>query len=158
MADQTTQSPLQDENHIIAERREKLAQWRLEGHAYPNDFTRENTAGKLDELYGNKEGEALEAAPVEVKVAGRIMLKRIMGKASGGKSRYQRRPTSPTLAPWYVLCRGSEIMKISFVAALVLGLAVSTPISACAASRTKRQTRVILTTGLAAIGIKNPLK
>ncbi|GHT87873.1 lysine--tRNA ligase [Betaproteobacteria bacterium] len=82
MADQTTQAPLQDENHIIAERREKLAQWRLEGHAYPNDFARENTAGKLDELYGNKEGEALEAAPVEVKVAGRIMLKRIMGKAS----------------------------------------------------------------------------
>ncbi|MDR0715865.1 MAG: lysine--tRNA ligase [Azoarcus sp.] len=73
---------LQDENHIIAERREKLAQWRASGQAYPNDFARENTAGKLDELYGDKDAEALEATPVAVKVAGRIMLKRLMGKAS----------------------------------------------------------------------------
>jgi lysyl-tRNA synthetase class 2 len=75
-------APIQDENHIIAERREKLAQWRITGHAFPNDFTRENTAGKLEELYGNKSTEELEATPVEVKVAGRIMLKRVMGKAS----------------------------------------------------------------------------
>ncbi len=71
-----------DENHIIAERREKLANWRSSGRAYPNDFSRENTAGKLDELYGDKDPEALEATPVEVRVAGRIMLKRVMGKAS----------------------------------------------------------------------------
>ncbi|MDR2031469.1 MAG: lysine--tRNA ligase [Azoarcus sp.] len=71
-----------DENHIIAERREKLAQWRASGQAFPNDFTRENTAGKLDELYGDKDAAALEATPVAVKVAGRIMLKRLMGKAS----------------------------------------------------------------------------
>ncbi len=72
----------QDENHIIAERRAKLGKWRESGAAYPNDFKRENTAGKLFEVYGDKEGEALEATPVEVKVAGRIMLKRVMGKAS----------------------------------------------------------------------------
>ncbi|MCC4114627.1 lysine--tRNA ligase [Aromatoleum toluclasticum] len=71
-----------DENHIIAERREKLAAWRATGRAFPNDFSRENTAGKLDELYGDKEAEALDANPVEVKVAGRVMLKRVMGKAS----------------------------------------------------------------------------
>ncbi|MDR2690619.1 MAG: lysine--tRNA ligase [Azoarcus sp.] len=76
------QTPPQNENHIIAERREKLAQWRQDGHAYPNDFARENTAGKLDELYGDKDAGELEAAPVEVKVAGRIMLKRLMGKTS----------------------------------------------------------------------------
>jgi lysyl-tRNA synthetase, class II len=75
-------STQQDENHIIAERRAKLAEWRLSGKAYPNDFMRENTAGKIDELYNAKTGEELEAAPVEVKVAGRIMLKRVMGKAS----------------------------------------------------------------------------
>jgi lysyl-tRNA synthetase class 2 len=80
--DNAMPSPLQDENHIIAERRGKLAQWRAAGRAFPNDFARENTAGKLDELYGAKEAEALEATPVEVKVAGRIMLKRVMGKAS----------------------------------------------------------------------------
>jgi len=72
----------QDENQLVAERRAKLAEWRQSGRAYPNDFTRENTAGKLDELYGEKDGEALEALPIEVKLAGRMMLKRIMGKAS----------------------------------------------------------------------------
>ena len=77
------QAPLpQDENHIIAERREKLAQWRQRGNAYPNDFRRENVAARLDELYGEKTREELEATPIEVKVAGRIMLKRVMGKAS----------------------------------------------------------------------------
>ena len=81
MSEQTN-SPQQDENHLIAERREKLAAWRASGRAFPNDFARENTAGKLDELYGEKDGEALEAMPVEVRVAGRIMLKRVMGKAS----------------------------------------------------------------------------
>ena len=75
-------APTLDENHIIAERRGKLAQWRATGRAFPNDFTRENTVGKLNELYGDKTPEALEATPVEVKVAGRIMLKRLMGKAS----------------------------------------------------------------------------
>ena len=72
----------QDENHIIAERRAKLAEWRATGKAYPNDFERENISGKIIELYDSKSGEELEANPVEVKVAGRIMLKRVMGKAS----------------------------------------------------------------------------
>ncbi|MBI4740491.1 MAG: lysine--tRNA ligase [Betaproteobacteria bacterium] len=77
-----TAAPHQDENHIVAERRAKLAGWRAGGKAYPNDFSRENTAGKIDEIYSAKSGEELEAAPAEVKVAGRIMLKRVMGKAS----------------------------------------------------------------------------
>jgi lysyl-tRNA synthetase class 2 len=72
----------QDENQLIAERRAKLAEWRQSGRAYPNDFSRENTAGKLDELYGEKTQEELEATPIEVKVAGRVLLKRVMGKAS----------------------------------------------------------------------------
>jgi lysyl-tRNA synthetase class 2 len=72
----------QDENHIIAERREKLAAWRATGQAYPNDFSRENHAATLEELYGDKDVEALEAMPIEVRVAGRVMLKRVMGKAS----------------------------------------------------------------------------
>ncbi len=77
-----TQTPAAEDNHIIAERRAKLAEWRQSGKAYPNDFRRENTAGRLDELYGDKAREDLEATPIEVKVAGRIMLKRVMGKAS----------------------------------------------------------------------------
>ena len=82
MSDQTNTAPEQDENHIIAERRTKLAEWRATGKAYPNDFSRENISGKIIELYNAKSGEELDAAPVEVKIAGRIMLKRVMGKAS----------------------------------------------------------------------------
>jgi len=77
-----TQTPITDENHIIAERREKLKAWRDSGKAYPNDFRRENLAARLDELYGEKTKEELEATPISVSVAGRIMLKRVMGKAS----------------------------------------------------------------------------
>ena len=82
MSDQTPIAQEQDENHIIAERRAKLAEWRATGKAYPNDFERENISGKIVELYDAKTAEELEANPVEVKVAGRIMLKRVMGKAS----------------------------------------------------------------------------
>ena len=57
----------QDENHIIAERRAKLAEWKATGKAYPNDFSRENTAGKITELYSDKTGEELEAAqPLQI--------------------------------------------------------------------------------------------
>ncbi|HRF11563.1 MAG TPA: lysine--tRNA ligase [Candidatus Accumulibacter phosphatis] len=71
-----------DENHLIADRRAKLAEWRQSGQAFPNDFARENTAGKINDLYDSKTLEELAAAPVAVRVAGRIMLKRVMGKAS----------------------------------------------------------------------------
>jgi len=82
MSDQTNTASEQDENHIIAERRAKLTEWRATGTAYPNDFSRENTAGKIFELYDSKSGDELESIQVEVKVAGRVMLKRVMGKAS----------------------------------------------------------------------------
>ena len=81
-ADNAEQPVQQDENHIIAERRAKLAEWRKTGKAFPNDFSRENMAAKLHELYGDKSAEVLEGLPVEVKVGGRMMLKRVMGKAS----------------------------------------------------------------------------
>ncbi len=77
-----TQPPIQDENQLIAERRAKLAEWRKTGKAFPNDFSRENIASTLHEAYGDKTAEELEALPVEVKVGGRMMLKRVMGKAS----------------------------------------------------------------------------
>ncbi|MBK7956556.1 MAG: lysine--tRNA ligase [Candidatus Accumulibacter sp.] len=80
--DSNDTSPQADENHIIADRRAKLAEWRQTGQAYPNDFARANTAGKISENYEGKTLEELAAAPVEVRVAGRIMLKRVMGKAS----------------------------------------------------------------------------
>ena len=72
----------EDENHIIGERRAKLLKWREEGHAYPNDFVRKDLFGDLRAAYGEMDAEALEAKAVDVTVAGRMMLKRIMGKAS----------------------------------------------------------------------------
>jgi lysyl-tRNA synthetase class 2 len=74
--------PPDDENHIIAERREKLRQWREGGAAYPNDFSRTHYAGELTAQHASTSGEALEAAPEHVQLAGRMMLKRVMGKAS----------------------------------------------------------------------------
>jgi lysyl-tRNA synthetase class 2 len=72
----------QDENQIIAERRAKLTALRAAGVAYPNDFKRENMAGDLQAKYGELEKADMEAAQVSVAVAGRMMLKRVMGKAS----------------------------------------------------------------------------
>jgi len=71
-----------DENQIIADRRAKLAKLREAGPAFPNDFVRTHYAGDLHARYGNVEREALEKEHAEVAVAGRIMLKRVMGKAS----------------------------------------------------------------------------
>ena len=72
----------QDENQIITERRNKLAEIRKTGIAFPNDFERKHLAGDLHAEFGDKTHDELEAAQVHVAVAGRMMLKRVMGKAS----------------------------------------------------------------------------
>jgi len=77
-----TAAPAQDENSIIAERRAKLAAIREQGVAFPNDFRPEHKAADLHAQYGDQTNEQLEAQPIPVKVAGRMMLKRVMGKAS----------------------------------------------------------------------------
>jgi lysyl-tRNA synthetase class 2 len=85
MNDETKELPDEppvDENQIIAERRAKLAKLRELGPAYPNDFRRRDVSLKLDEAYGELDREVLEAKGIEVTVAGRMMLKRVMGKAS----------------------------------------------------------------------------
>jgi len=71
-----------DENRLIAERRGKLARLRAEGNAYPNDFQPDAQAAELHHAYGELEKEELEQVGRKVKVAGRMMLKRVMGKAS----------------------------------------------------------------------------
>jgi lysyl-tRNA synthetase class 2 len=76
------QPPQQDENQIIAERRAKLAELRRRGAAFPNDFRREHLAAELHEAWGGKSNEEIEPKAVNVAVAGRMMLKRVMGKAS----------------------------------------------------------------------------
>jgi len=74
--------PPQDDNQIIAERRHKLAEIRKAGVAFPNDFERKNIAGDLHSAYGEMSHDELETSHVAVAVAGRMMLKRVMGKAS----------------------------------------------------------------------------
>jgi lysyl-tRNA synthetase class 2 len=80
--DQQQPVPQQDENSIIAERRSKLAAIRAQGVAFPNDFRPQHKAADLQAQYGEAERDALEAQAVKVSVAGRMMLKRVMGKAS----------------------------------------------------------------------------
>jgi lysyl-tRNA synthetase, class II len=77
-----TAAPAQDENSIIAERRAKLAALREQGVAFPNDFRPEHKAADLHAQYSEFDNETLEAQAVKVSVAGRMMLKRVMGKAS----------------------------------------------------------------------------
>ena len=71
-----------DENHLIAERRAKLAKLRERGGAFPNDFRRNALAQDLVDTYAARSDEALAAEDVRVAIAGRMMAKRIMGKAS----------------------------------------------------------------------------
>ena len=86
MTDQTSApQPPVDENSLIAERRAKLTALRGQGVAFPNDFRRIEYAGDLQAEYADEEvwpAEALEATQREVKLAGRLMAKRVMGKAS----------------------------------------------------------------------------
>ena len=72
----------QDQNQSIAERRGKLALLRAQGNAYPNDFRRDALAADLHAEHGTKSNEELEPLNLRVAVAGRMMLKRVMGRAS----------------------------------------------------------------------------
>ena len=74
-----------DENKLIAERREKLTALRGQGIAFPNDFKVDSFAGDLQTEFADKgvqTAEVIEAAARHVKMAGRIVLKRVQGKVS----------------------------------------------------------------------------
>ena len=73
---------MSEENQLITERREKLAAIRLQGIAFPNDFKPKHHAAELLRQHGDQENEELEPLNIAVVVAGRLMLKRVMGKAS----------------------------------------------------------------------------
>jgi lysyl-tRNA synthetase class 2 len=74
--------PAVDTNQIIEERRAKLRELRAVGNAFPNDFRRTHLAAALHRDFGAKSNEELEPLALNVAVAGRMMLKRVMGKAS----------------------------------------------------------------------------
>ena len=84
MTDETPTTPI-DENRLIAERRAKLTTLRGQGIAFPNDFRRVDYAQDLQDAYVDAEqwtGEALEGEGRSVALAGRLMAKRVMGKAA----------------------------------------------------------------------------
>lgn len=71
-----------DMNELMAQRRAKLAALRQHGVAYPNDFRRDALAADLHKEYEHKTESQLESESIRVKIAGRIMTRRLMGKAS----------------------------------------------------------------------------
>jgi lysyl-tRNA synthetase class 2 len=72
----------QDENRLITQRREKLNELRKEGNAFPNDFRRNVLNAELVAEYTETDSDTLKAGNRRVKIAGRLMTKRVMGKAS----------------------------------------------------------------------------
>src|SRR5471030_453201 len=72
-------------NHLIAERRAKLTKLRERGNPFPNDFRRDALAADIATAYGEKSTEALEAAAIRIRVAGRMRTKHVMKKSSFAK-------------------------------------------------------------------------
>src|SRR6478752_2778493 len=73
---------MEEENKLIEERRDKLKALRSQGGAYPNDFRRKDFSKDLALQFGDKSKEDLEKEKPPATVAGRMVLKRVMGKAS----------------------------------------------------------------------------
>jgi lysyl-tRNA synthetase class 2 len=80
-----SEEPPQDESYVIAARREKLEKLRAEGNAFPNTFRRDTLAAHLVGSYGHRDAASLEGETTRFKIAGRLMAKRVMGKASFGQ-------------------------------------------------------------------------
>ncbi|PZQ40764.1 MAG: lysine--tRNA ligase, partial [Pseudomonas putida] len=101
MSDLKTESQdlQQEENTLIALRKEKLAAEREKGQAFPNDFRRDSYCNDLQKQYVDKTKEELEAAAIPVKVAGRIMLNRgsfmVIQDMTGRIQVYVNRKTLP---------------------------------------------------------------
>lgn len=81
MSDNKVQPEL-SENELIAQRKEKLTALREQGNAYPNGFRRDAFAADVHEKFSGADVDQLKEQKNRIKVAGRIMLRRLMGKAS----------------------------------------------------------------------------
>jgi lysyl-tRNA synthetase class 2 len=73
---------VEEDNKLVEERREKLRSLRARGNAYPNDFRKKDLASALHSSFSNQSKEELETHKPSAVVAGRMVLKRVMGKAS----------------------------------------------------------------------------
>jgi lysyl-tRNA synthetase, class II len=79
---QDQQNQIEELNNELKVRREKLAHLREQCIAFPNDFRRDAISSDLHKQYGDKTNEELIEKKIIVTVAGRMMMRRIMGKAS----------------------------------------------------------------------------
>jgi lysyl-tRNA synthetase class 2 len=82
MTNQDQENNFVDTHDLIEQRRAKLSDWRQSGKSFPTDFRRDSLADELLKKYHDKTESELEANPLFVKVAGRMMTRRLMGKAS----------------------------------------------------------------------------
>jgi len=106
-----------DENKLIAERRAKLSELRKAGQAFPNDFRRDALAGELHASFGERSAAWLDANPTRVKVGGRLLFRRVMGKASFAKigdrtGQIQLYLQQDALGPGYETFKGWDIGDI----------------------------------------------
>jgi lysyl-tRNA synthetase class 2 len=112
--------PQTDENHLVAERRAKLSALRAQGIAFPNDFRRVDHAGDLQDEFADADrwtSEALEGEGRRVAMAGRLLAKRVMGKAAFGtiqdvSGRIQLFLQSATLGDAYEAFKGWDVGDI----------------------------------------------
>ncbi len=81
-SDQNPEQHGEQEQEQIAQRRAKLTELREQGNPFPCDFRRNVVTGELHAEYGEQDNEALEPAAITVQIAGRMMTRRMMGKAS----------------------------------------------------------------------------
>ena len=80
--DKNTDEADLDENDIFSLRKARLDEMRLKGTPFPNDFRRKHLASSLHDQFGENSKEELEGDTTETAVSGRVVLRRMMGKAS----------------------------------------------------------------------------
>ena len=82
MAEENSNDRVPEENEIIAVRKAKLAELRDKGNAFPNQFRRTDFSEMLHQAHADATKEGLAEQAIAVSIAGRVMLRRAMGKAS----------------------------------------------------------------------------
>ncbi len=73
---------MSEERDLLQIRKAKMQAWLESAGTYVNNFQRDSYAGTLHETYADADKGQLEERSIPVKVAGRVMLRRVMGKAS----------------------------------------------------------------------------
>jgi lysyl-tRNA synthetase class 2 len=73
---------MDQERDLLSNRRAKMEKWLALAGSYQNDFRRQHTARDLHDTYADADKQRLQEMQVDTAIAGRVMLRRVMGKAS----------------------------------------------------------------------------